>query len=93
MKILFATLLLTFMINVHALFGQLIDHPKASLTLQFEQTSGTNASSVTFNPKAGLYYTSIAGNDLYPLEVCGGTMTADHWKATAIMTEESSLFC
>jgi len=48
--------------------GQLLDQPKASLTLQMSQPSGTNGCAVVYNPTAGLYYACIAGNSSFPLE-------------------------
>lgn len=69
MKALFTTIVLGLILNSNALYAEIIDHPKASLTLHFEQKSGTNASSVTFNPKTNLYYAAFAGNSSYPLEV------------------------
>ena len=74
MKELLTTIVIGLIVNVHALNmvapeGGIIDHPKASLTLKFKQSTGTNASSVTYNPKAKLYYSCIAGNRAYPLEV------------------------
>lgn len=50
-------------------FSQLIDHPKASLTLKIEQSSGTNGAAVAYNPVSELYYCVMAGNASYPLEV------------------------
>jgi hypothetical protein len=55
--------------NVSILFGQVIDHPRSSITFEIGQESGTNGSSVVYNPDAQLYYTIIAGNTSYPLEV------------------------
>ena len=49
--------------------GQLLDQPKASLTLEMSQPSGTNGCAVVYNPTAGLYYACIAGNSSFPLEV------------------------
>jgi len=74
MKELLTTIIISLIVNVHALNVsapnvRIIDHPKASLTLQFEQETGTNGSSVAFNLKAQLYYSVIAGNKSYPLEV------------------------
>jgi hypothetical protein len=68
-KPLLMTLIVAFFVNVNSLYGQVIDFPRASLNLHFEQESGTNASSVTYNPTAQLYYSLIAGNEDYPLEV------------------------
>ncbi|MCB9231626.1 MAG: hypothetical protein H6581_08185 [Bacteroidia bacterium] len=44
-------------------------NPQPVLTYRMIQSEGTNASAVTWNPKAGYYYTVIAGNADYPLEV------------------------
>lgn len=60
----FAFLLGTFNAN-----AQVIDYPKASLTLSISQTSGTNGSGITYDAKKGLYYVVIAGNKLFPMEV------------------------
>ena len=48
-------------------------YPPAVVTLAIEQYSGTNGSAVAWNPAAGLYYTLIAGNAEYPLEVFNQT--------------------
>ena len=49
--------------------AQTIDYPKASLTLNISQSSGTNGSGITFDAKKGLYYVVIAGNSVFPMEV------------------------
>lgn len=48
---------------------QVLTSPKASLKLEIKQNSGTNGSSLAYNPKTQLYYSVIAGNASYPLEV------------------------
>lgn len=50
-------------------FSQVIDNPKASLTLKIKSESGTNGSQVVYNPIKKIYYSIIAGNSSYPLEV------------------------
>lgn len=54
---------------VNSSFGQLIDHPKSSLILQFKQEDGTNGAAVAYNPIKELYYAVIAGNGDFPIEV------------------------
>jgi hypothetical protein len=62
-------LTLFFLISGFSLDAQVIDQPKASLTIEFSQSSGTNASGMTYDPKRELYYTLIAGNETFPMEV------------------------
>jgi hypothetical protein len=57
---------------VQSALGQVIDRPKPSLILQISQEEGTNGSGVAYNPIKQLYYTIIAGNTDYPLEVFDG---------------------
>ena len=49
--------------------AQLINNPKASLSLALKSTGGTNASGITYDPSRQLYYTVVAGNSEFPLEV------------------------
>ncbi len=53
--------------------AQLIDHPKASLTLSFKQSSGTNGAAVAYNPDKNLYYAVVAGNAVFPMEAFDGS--------------------
>lgn len=41
----------------------------ADMTYTFKKDEGTNASAIAYNPDANLYYTVIAGNVTYPLEI------------------------
>jgi hypothetical protein len=68
MKSLCFSLLLVLTASV-ATFAQPKLYPPAVITYTFQQTSGTNGSAVTYNPAAGLYYATIAGNPTFPLEV------------------------
>jgi len=40
-----------------------------TVKLQLRSTAGTNGSAVTYNATSGLYYTIIAGNEDYPIDV------------------------
>ncbi|MDG1658501.1 MAG: hypothetical protein P8H56_07965 [Crocinitomicaceae bacterium] len=70
-----STKFLTGLITLIALMGsfttnaQLINNPKASLSLALKSTGGTNASGITYDPNRQLYYTVVAGNSEFPLEV------------------------
>lgn len=79
--------------------AQVINAPKASLTLAFSQTSGTNGSAVAYNPDKNLYYALIAGNSVFPLEAfdangnnvftteCGSDMRGLWWNPKAKQLE------
>jgi len=62
------SILLAFVFVATFSWSQLIDHPAPSLKLQIQQSSGTNGSSVAYNPNKQMYYAVIAGNTEYPLE-------------------------
>tara|TARA_Y100000385_G_scaffold291774_1_gene372225 strand:+ start:10906 stop:11709 length:804 start_codon:yes stop_codon:yes gene_type:complete len=49
--------------------AQLIDYPKSSFSLVLKSDNGTNGSGVAYDPAKQLYYTIIAGNSSFPLEV------------------------
>lgn len=50
-------------------YGQIIERPKASIELKFYLEDGKNGSAVTFDPDRELYYSVIAGNAGFPMEV------------------------
>jgi hypothetical protein len=63
---------LAFLLLPVAAKAQLIEQPKASFELCFQSSSGTNASAVTYDPASNRYFSCIAGNSVFPLEVFDG---------------------
>lgn len=60
-------------IAILLLFAQVFSQTKTptgyTVKLQLRSTAGTNGSAVTYNATSGLYYTIIAGNEDYPIDV------------------------
>lgn len=55
-----------------AAFAQPESNPTHSLTFTFRQGDGTNGLAVVYLPSKNLYYCTIAGNSIYPLEAFSG---------------------
>jgi hypothetical protein len=65
-----ALLLFLSLAAVHFLSAQAPKaNPNAEITLAFQQSGGTNGSAVAWNPVQRIYYSVIAGNREFPLEV------------------------
>lgn len=59
-------LVVALLMATNGLFAQILSK---SVTLKYTATEGTNGCAIAYHPKKKLYYSTIAGNKQYPLEV------------------------
>lgn len=87
-KLLFASLI--FMAFTFAQDNHKTLNLTSSLTLKLSSTSGTNGCAVAYNPKKQLYYTAIAGNSGFPLEIFNSN--GQHLYTTTTMCDSRGMW-